>query len=425
MDGEREFKPRVVGFLCNWCCYGGADLCGVSRFQYPPYIRVIRVMCSGRVDPAFVLRAFANGVDGVFVGGCHINDCHYNTEGNYDAFGMVGIVKKLLEQIGLDPERLRLEWVSAGEGIRFAEVMNDFSAKLKKMGPMGKSEGVAEDVLKRRLDAAMKMIPYIKLAERERLHSNQRTEEAYAKFYASEEFDTLFKKLITDKLEISQMIALLREKPRTTGELAELLGLTPSEIARHANISARQGLCRFDESKNLVAAAYYENDDQRTGAQTDTVRAAALDNEKIEAIIAKYEGKPGALIHVLMEIQSENHWLPKEILNAISDRLNVPLSRVMQVASFYKTFSLTPKGRHRIHVCSGTSCHLRGADELLNSVQELVGVKAGEVDADARFSLETGCCLGSCTLGPEMIVDGEHHGRLSSDRVEEVLKNYA
>nr|WP_269434994.1 NAD(P)H-dependent oxidoreductase subunit E [Desulfosarcina ovata] len=184
-------------------------------------------------------------------------------------------------------------------------------------------------------------------------------------------------------------------------------------------------MCRFDESKNLVAAAYYENDDQRTGAQTDTVRAAALDNEKIEAIIAKYEGKPGALIHVLMEIQSENHWLPKEILNAISDRLNVPLSRVMQVASFYKTFSLTPKGRHRIHVCSGTSCHLRGADELLNSVQELVGVKAGEVDADARFSLETGCCLGSCTLGPEMIVDGEHHGRLSSDRVEEVLKNYA
>ena len=180
MAGELAFKPRIVGFLCNWCCYGGADLCGVSRFQYPPYIRVIRVMCSGRVDPSFVLKAFSNGVDGVFVGGCHINDCHYNTEGNYDAYGMVGIVKKLMEHIGLDPERLRLEWVSAGEGIRFAEVMNDFSAKLKKLGPAGKSEGVAEDVLKRRLDAAMKMVPYIKLVERERLHSNQRTEQAYA-----------------------------------------------------------------------------------------------------------------------------------------------------------------------------------------------------------------------------------------------------
>jgi len=425
MAGELAFKPRIVGFLCNWCCYGGADLCGVSRFQYPPYIRVIRVMCSGRVDPSFVLKAFSNGVDGVFVGGCHINDCHYNTEGNYDAYGMVGIVKKLMEHIGLDPQRLRLEWVSAGEGIRFAEVMNDFSAKLKKLGPAGKSEGVAEDVLKRRLDAAMKMVPYIKLVERERLHSNQRTEQAYADFYASEEFDALFKELITDKLEISQMIALLREKPHTTSELAQLLGLTTSEIARHANISARQGLCRFDESKNLVAAAYYENDEQRTRAQSDTVRPAALNNEKIEAILAKYEGKPGALIHVLMEVQSENHWLPKEILNAISERLDVPLSRVMQIASFYKTFSLTPKGRHRIHVCSGTSCHLRGADALLDSVQALVGVKVGEVDADAKFSLETGCCLGSCTLGPEMIVDGEHHGRLSADSAEEVLKNYA
>jgi coenzyme F420-reducing hydrogenase delta subunit/NADH:ubiquinone oxidoreductase subunit E len=426
MEGELAFKPRIVGFLCNWCCYGGADLCGVSRFQYPPYIRVIRVMCSGRVDPEFVLRAFANGVDGVFVGGCHINDCHYNTEGNYDAFGMVSIVKKLLVHIGLDPERLRLEWVSAGEGIRFAEVMNDFSANLKKMGRIGKSEGVDEDVLKRRLDAAMQMVPYIKLVERERLHSNQRTEQAYADFYASQEFDTLFRELITDKLEISQMIALLREKPRTTSELGELLGLTPSDIARHANISARQGLCRFDESKNLVAAAYhYESDNQKTQAPADTVRPAALDNERIEAIIAKYEGNPGALIHVLMEVQSENQWLPKEILNAISDRLDVPLSRVMQIASFYKTFSLTPKGRHRIHVCSGTSCHLRGADELLDSIQALVGVKAGEVDADAKFSLETGCCLGSCTLGPEIIVDGEHHGRLSADQAEEVLKNYA
>ena len=425
MKGELAFKPRIVGFLCNWCCYGGADLCGVSRFQYPPYIRVIRVMCSGRVDPAFVLRAFANGVDGVFVGGCHINDCHYNTEGNYDAFGMVGIVKKLLEQIGLDPERLRLEWVSAGEGIRFAEVMNDFSVKLKKMGPVGKSEGVAEDVLKRRLDAALKMVPYIKLVERERLHSNRRTEEAYATFYASEEFDTLFRELITDKLEISQMISLLREKPRTTSELAEILGVTPSVIARHVNISARQGLCRFDESKNLVAAAYYEKDDRRTREMADTVRTAALDNEKIEAIIARYEGKPGALIHVLMEVQSENHWLPKEILNAVSERLNVPLSRVMQIASFYKTFSLTPKGRHRIHVCNGTSCHLRGADQLMDKVQELVGVKSGEVDADARFSLEAGCCQGCCTLGPEMIVDGEHHGRLSADQAEEVLKYYA
>lgn len=101
-----EFKPRIVGFLCNWCCYAGADLCGVSRYQYPPYIRVIRVMCSGRVDPAFMLRAFSNGTDGVFIGGCWPGECHYATEGNYDALSRVSLYKKLLEYIGVNPENL-------------------------------------------------------------------------------------------------------------------------------------------------------------------------------------------------------------------------------------------------------------------------------------------------------------------------------
>ena len=382
-------------------------------------------MCTGRVDLTFILRAFQNGKDGVLIGGCWPGDCHYVTEGNYFAFSNMQIGRKLLAWMGLNPERLRLEWISASEGTRYAEVMNDFSIELRKMGAIGNGEGVDEDVLKRKLDAAFQMVPYIKLVERERLRLTEKSVETYTEFYASEEFDKLFKELVTDKLEISQMIALLREKPRTTGELADLLGLTPSAIARHANISARQGLCRFDESKNLVAAAHYEKDDEDTREMADSVKPAALANGKIEKILSKYEGNPGALIHVLMEIQSENHWLPKEILNTISERLEVPLSRVMQIASFYKTFSLTPKGRHRIHVCNGTSCHIRGADQLLTSVQELVGVKAGEVDAESKFSLETGCCLGCCTLGPEMIVNGEHHARLSSDKAEEVLKNYA
>ena len=424
MSGKSSFQPRMVGFLCNWCCYGGADLCGVSRFQYPPYLRVIRLMCSGRVDPAFVLRAFSNGVDGVFVGGCHINDCHYNTEGNYDAYAMVNIVKKLLEHIGLDPERLRLEWVSAGEGIRFAEVMNDFSANLKNMGPAGEKEGVPEDVLKRKLASAMKLVPYIKLVEKELLHSNTRTEVSYAEFYASEEFDTLFRELVTDKLEISMMVEAIRESPKTTSELTEILGVSASDIARHVSMAARQGLCRFDEKQNLVAASYYEEDTPSTREMIEAIRPNAVDNEKVAAIISKYEGKPGALIHVLMEIQSENHWLPKEILNIISEKLNVPLNRIMQIASFYKTFSLTPKGSHRIHVCNGTSCHIRGAGELLKSVEEVMGVKAGEIDADGKFSLDTGCCLGCCTLGPEIIVNGKHHGRLTSDKAEEVLKIY-
>jgi coenzyme F420-reducing hydrogenase delta subunit len=101
LNTPTNFKPKIIGFLCNWCCYGGADLCGVSRLQYPPHIRVIRVMCAGRVDPAFVLRAFKRGMDGVFIGGCHFNDCHYNTEGNYDAFSMVQVMKRLLEHTAL------------------------------------------------------------------------------------------------------------------------------------------------------------------------------------------------------------------------------------------------------------------------------------------------------------------------------------
>ena len=145
MSSEGKFKPKMLGIICNWCCYGGADLCGVSRFQYPTYIRLIRVMCSGRVDLKHILLAFANGVDGMFVGGCHINDCHYNPEGNYDAMSMVSLCKKLLEHIGINPKRLRLEWVSAGEGIRFANIMNEFSREIEHLGPLGKSEGLDAD----------------------------------------------------------------------------------------------------------------------------------------------------------------------------------------------------------------------------------------------------------------------------------------
>jgi F420-non-reducing hydrogenase iron-sulfur subunit len=245
MSGGIEFKPRIVGFLCNWCCYAGADLCGVSRYQYPPYIRVIRLMCSGRVDMAFVLRAFSNGSDGVFIGGCWPGECHYSTDGNYDALSMVHICKKLLKQIGIDPERLRLEWVSASEGIRFAEVMNDFAGKLKKLGPIG----INQDGLKRKLDSAKRLIPYIKLVEREKLRVPEKSAEAYERFFASGEVNKLIHELILDKLDQIQIMELLQESPRSIGEISEALKLLPSEISKHLNNSARQGLARFDESR--------------------------------------------------------------------------------------------------------------------------------------------------------------------------------
>lgn len=382
-------------------------------------------MCTGRVDLAFMLRAFSNGKDGVFIGGCWPGECHYITEGNYLALSMMHLCRKLLTLIGLDPQRLRLEWISASEGSRYAEVMNDFSQTVKSLGPLGEGEGIDKNVLAFRMKTLQSMIPYIKLVEVERLRVRLKSVEAVEAFYDSDEFDTMFRELIADKLAICQIMALLREKPRSTGELSQLLGLSSSEISRHVNIAARQGMCRFDESQNLIAAAYHHDADETVAKAEADVKPVALGNAKIDQIVDKYQGKPGALIHVLMDVQSENQWLPKEILSTISQKLEVPLSRVIQIASFYKTFRLTPKGRHEIHVCNGTSCHLRGADRLLDSVQELIGIRPGEMDADSKFSLETGNCLGCCTLGPEIIIDGQHHGRISPDKAQDLLKNYA
>jgi len=130
-----DFEPRIVGFLCNWCSYAGADLAGVSRFQYPTNLRVIRVMCSGRVHPAHIMEAFKNGADGVLIAGCHPpNDCHY-ISGNLKAQRRVALLKLVLKQLGLDESRLRLEWVSAAEGDKFAKLIQDFTDKLTEMGP--------------------------------------------------------------------------------------------------------------------------------------------------------------------------------------------------------------------------------------------------------------------------------------------------
>ena len=194
-------------------------------------------------------------MDGVFIGGCHLNECHYITDGNHHAFAMVQICKKLLGHIGISPERLRIEQVSAGEGIKFAEVMNDFSKKLRELGRLGKGEGVSEDALKLRLDAATRLVPYIRLVERERMRVRLNSAEEYAEYFASEEINRLFQELIVEKVSISGILALLREKPRSTGELSDALGLTPSEVSRCLNSSAKQGLTKFDASQKRFVAA--------------------------------------------------------------------------------------------------------------------------------------------------------------------------
>jgi F420-non-reducing hydrogenase iron-sulfur subunit len=211
-------------------------------------------MCSGRVDLAFVLRAFSNGTDGVFIGGCHLNECHYITDGNHHAFSMVQICKKIFGHIGLDPERLRIAQVSAGEGIHFAEIMNDFSRKLREIGPLGTGEGMDNATVKFRLEAITRLIPYIRLVERERLRVRCPSAEEYEAYFQTEEVNRLFRELIFEKLALSEIMTLLREGPKSTGEMAGVLGLPTPEVARYLNTSARQGLAKFDPAQNRFVA---------------------------------------------------------------------------------------------------------------------------------------------------------------------------
>ncbi|HEY3354997.1 MAG TPA: NAD(P)H-dependent oxidoreductase subunit E [Polyangia bacterium] len=146
--------------------------------------------------------------------------------------------------------------------------------------------------------------------------------------------------------------------------------------------------------------------------------------EEVERIIDRYEGEAGALIQVLLEIQRTCHWLPPEALARVSEKLRVPLSRIRHIATFYKAFSLVPKGRHEVHVCMGTACHVRGASRILDTLQDETGLAPGETDADLKFSLETVNCLGCCALGPVMVIDGKTHGKLSPADAAEAIKRH-
>ena len=149
-----------------------------------------------------------------------------------------------------------------------------------------------------------------------------------------------------------------------------------------------------------------------------------MDNGKIDKIIDKYPSEPGSLIQVLLEIQRENRWLPKVALEKVSKKLKVPFNRIQHIVTFYKAFSLVPKGRHEIHICVGTACYVRGAPRVLDTVQDLTGIKPGETDLDFKFSLETVNCLGCCALGPVIEIDGKTHGKMAPGETADVLKNY-
>ena len=137
-----EFKPKVLVFCCNWCSYAGADLAGTSRLQMKPYFRIVRTMCSGRIDPTFVLHAFAHGADGVLVAGCHPGDCHY-LSGNYKTLRRMTLLKNMLPQLGIESDRLKLEWISASEATKFQSTIDEFVDEITKLGPLEKAKSLA------------------------------------------------------------------------------------------------------------------------------------------------------------------------------------------------------------------------------------------------------------------------------------------
>jgi len=212
-------------------------------------------MCTGRVDLEFVLRALSKGADGVFIGGCWLGECHYVTEGNYDALFNMHFGRKLLERIGINPKRLRLEWISASEGTRYAEVMNDFGKQLKEMGPLGESEGLDAETLKLNLMAVTRLLPYAKLVERERLRVRFDKQEQYDEYFASDEFNRLFEELIVDKLAISRIMLLLRDNPLSARDISDVLGIKANEVSRHLSNSSRLGLVSFDDAEKRFALA--------------------------------------------------------------------------------------------------------------------------------------------------------------------------
>jgi F420-non-reducing hydrogenase iron-sulfur subunit len=236
------FQPKILGFLCNWCSYAGADLAGVSRFQYPPTIRIVRVMCSGRVDPVLVLRAFSRGADGVMVLGCHPGDCHYAT-GNYYALARAKMLGRLLQLAGINPDRLALDWVSAGEGRRFAELVTEFTEQIAALGPLGQSEGLAGDKLEERLAAASRTVqsPQIRWLigrRREMLDKG----DVYGQAVSEVAFDELIESSLAAEYLRSRLLLVTADRPQSVKEMAAAIGVIPKLVLPHVVALEQSGL---------------------------------------------------------------------------------------------------------------------------------------------------------------------------------------
>jgi coenzyme F420-reducing hydrogenase delta subunit len=241
-----EFEPKIIGFLCNWCSYAGADLAGVSRIQYPPNIRVVRVMCSGRIDPVIPLQVFAKGADGVIVLGCHPGDCHYS-EGNLYEEKKIKMLKKLLTLSGLGSERLELEWVSASEGQRFSQVITQFTERIKKAGPSPLSGMNPDKKIQDNLAAALEAAEGFRLrvlVGRERELTEKKN--VYGEKIPQEEFEALLDEAIEAEFFRHKIHVLTRNNALSVTSLAAESELKPTEVLKHIVSLRRRNMITID-----------------------------------------------------------------------------------------------------------------------------------------------------------------------------------
>ena len=238
-----DFEPRVLGILCNWCSYAGADLAGVSRFQYPTNIRTLRVMCSTRVTPHVLLEIFKSGVDGVVVGGCHIGDCHYIT-GNYYTEKRMALAKSLMRTAGLEPERLSFYMVSASEGKRFAELVTGFVETIKELGP---SRATTDEKLGSRLNAAIETAKAYRL----RLLNGKelglvQTGNVYDKHIDAKRLDALLDKAVKEEFERNFILQLTKDKPLSVREMAKEMDAPADEVLEQVVVLRSKSLIALD-----------------------------------------------------------------------------------------------------------------------------------------------------------------------------------
>jgi F420-non-reducing hydrogenase iron-sulfur subunit len=239
-----SFEPKILSFLCNWCAYAGADLAGISRFQYPPNTRVIRVMCSGRVDPAFIPRAFLAGFDGVMILGCHPGDCHY-LSGNIQAERKITLLRQLLSDEGIGSERLLLDWVSAGEGQRFAELIRGFTEQTRSLGPFPITKDIEEKLRAIQASLEGEKIRWMvgkapELMEKENVYG-ERTD--------AERVKEVLEKTVREEMLKNRIFVLLESGTMTAKEISEKLRLSLKETLYHLVSLVGEGRVGFDPAE--------------------------------------------------------------------------------------------------------------------------------------------------------------------------------